>query len=35
MRPYEAERVRTFYAVNGKHRVDGRERRTHRFVWQP
>jgi len=33
MRPFFAERTRSFYAVNGKHRVDGLERRTHRFTW--
>jgi hypothetical protein len=33
MRPFLAERTRSFYAVNGKHRVEGRERRTHRFTW--
>jgi hypothetical protein len=33
MRPFFAEHMRSFYAVNGKHRVDGRERRTHRFTW--
>jgi hypothetical protein len=33
MLPFFAERTRSFYAVNGKHRVDGRERRTHRFTW--
>lgn len=33
MRPTFAERTRTFAAVHGKHRVEGRERRTHRFTW--
>jgi hypothetical protein len=33
MQPFFAEKTRTFSAVNGKHRVDGRERRSHRFVW--
>jgi hypothetical protein len=33
MRPAFAERTRTFSAVKGKHRVDGRERRTHKFTW--
>jgi hypothetical protein len=33
MRPLFAERTRTFSAVKGKHKVEGRERRTHRFTW--
>ena len=33
MRPLFAERTRSFSAVKGKHRVDGLERRTHRFTW--
>ena len=33
MRPRFAERTRTFAAVHGKHKVEGRERRTHRFTW--
>ena len=33
MRPVFAERTRTFSAVKGKHKVEGRERRTHRFTW--
>ena len=33
MRPVVAERTRTFSAVKGKHKVEGRERRTHRFTW--
>ncbi len=35
MRPIFAERLRTFSASNGRHKVDGRERRTHRFTWEP
>ena len=34
MRPLLAERVRTFSATKGRHTVDGRERRTHRFEWE-
>lgn len=33
MRPVFAERTRTFSAVKGKHKVEGRERRTQRFTW--
>jgi len=33
MRPLFAERTRTFVAVHRKHRVQGRERRTHKFTW--
>jgi len=33
MRPLFAERTRSFSAVKGKHKVEGRERRTHRFTW--
>ena len=33
MRPVFAERTRTFSASKGKHKVEGRERRTHRFTW--
>ena len=33
MCPVFAERTRTFSAVKGKHNVEGRERRTHRFTW--
>jgi hypothetical protein len=33
MRPFLAEHARSFHAVNGKHRVEGLERRTHRFTW--
>jgi hypothetical protein len=35
MRPLFAERTRTFSAVHGRHKVEGRERRTHRFTWVP
>lgn len=34
MRPLFAERVRTFQASKGRHKVEGRERRTHRFTWR-
>jgi hypothetical protein len=34
MRPLLAERVRTFSATKGSHTVDGKERRTHRFLWE-
>ena len=33
MRPLVAERLRTFSAVKGRHKVEGRERRVHRFTW--
>jgi hypothetical protein len=33
MRPLFAERTRSFSAGQGKHKVDGRERRAHRFTW--
>jgi hypothetical protein len=33
MRPFFAERTRSFSAVKGKHKVEGREKRTHRFTW--
>lgn len=33
MRPYLAERSRAFTATAGRHVVEGRERRTHRFTW--
>jgi hypothetical protein len=33
MRPLFAERTRSFSAMKGKHVVEGRERRTHRFTW--
>ena len=33
MRPIVVERDRAFWAVAGRHRVDGRERRVHRFDW--
>jgi hypothetical protein len=33
MLPLFAERTRSFTAVKGKHKVEGRERRTHRFTW--
>jgi hypothetical protein len=35
MRPLFAERRRTFSAVHGGHKVEGLERRTHRFTWVP
>lgn len=35
MRPVFAERLRTFSASKGRHKVEGRERRTHRFTWTP
>jgi hypothetical protein len=35
MRPLFAERLRTFSATKGRHKVDGRERRAHRFTWEP
>jgi hypothetical protein len=35
MRPLLAERLRTFSASKGRHKVEGRERRTHRFTWAP
>lgn len=33
MRPLFAERTRSFAAAKGKHKVEGREKRTHRFTW--
>lgn len=33
MRPFVAERSRSFTAVKGRHKVEGSERRTHRFTW--
>jgi hypothetical protein len=33
MRPITSERVRTFSASHGRHTVEGRERRVHRFAW--
>jgi hypothetical protein len=33
MRPLFADRTRSFSAVKGKHKVEGREKRTHRFTW--
>ena len=33
MRPIVVERDRSFWAVAGRHRVEGRERRVHRFEW--
>lgn len=35
MRPVFAERLRTFSASKGRHKVEGRERRAHRFTWIP
>jgi len=35
MRPLFAERRRGFSAVQGRHEVNGLERRTHRFTWVP
>lgn len=34
MRPLVVDRARSFFAVHGDHRVDGRERRTQRFQWE-
>ncbi len=33
LRPLEVDRTRSFWAVGGKHTVEGRERRRHRFEW--
>lgn len=33
MRPLSVERMRSFQANAGRHQVQGRERRAHRFVW--
>jgi hypothetical protein len=33
MRPLFAERIRSFSAVHGRLKVEGRERRAHRFTW--
>ena len=35
MRPVFTERLRTFSASKGRHKVEGRERRAHRFTWIP
>jgi len=35
MRPLFAERKRSFSAVQGRHEINGLERRTHRFTWVP